>query len=1067
MAIDKIRQYVKYDLVNLESVTSMVDYNGIFDKFINSTNEYLKSLKRSSVNIMSPTPTMEAKNNSSPSENIAKIKKDKKLSLNKLAERWRTPLAQRTNFIVKKASEYQAPDIEPFSELNDISYHSKKRSAQMADISLVVDDDTDNDIDSDTKSITDDSESSVKVKLFKNDKKKKGKKKVGEKSKSVDEEMDVKVELVTDPKNPSKKIKLDEKTNTVKKKKSKKTAVKSNTSLNDSYAVEDIIDIRIENNTEEYLIKWKGFSNIENTWEPLENLHHCQNLVDEFKENNKAKQAIKTEGTENTENESTVPKSSKKTKVSKKKKGPKKKAVVPVDIEDVEGATKNETEIETPATTSKKTKKAKKSKLSKAKEEDSVETKGPNILSTKTPSRTESVIKFVATKTPGSIMNNRRVSRLLVQSAIRKSIQKSNRRPITRRAAAEAASRVARANKDGVPMTKKPMNPVVSALRNEGKPASGSPVKKLIGKFENINRSPGIKTPVTATKGKFRIETDSPKSVMRIKTKNPIDDRKKIAGVAKLEARRMSVKKTKQFFLQANLDQSSTNDIKSKNPPKKSKQEHAEIMDETIDIEIKTPTPVKTRIQDETLCESSDEKTPVNIRLSCNVQNDKEKDEVDKILKSKSPCSVTLSIIPVGMISNNRTSASAFLADQQKRLSTKDFTTTTQNPIFKTYANPLTKMTPSKSHDYKLNTLGTGFNNKFTNNFSNKFMERNTPSKMSRTEQEEKLKAELHAKENKEKERLAEQERLKQEKSKESKRKREEKQKKIQELKQKKEMELEQKRKEIENRQAQSTLPKVTSSSSNTNNSIMQKSSFLNSTHTQLHKKAYVPQNFEHLKTNRNTNSTNTAAPSKKMSVVDQLSLENFANNFGKFKQAMQENDNDENIPPKTNKYDLNTSYNKNQNKLETTFTLQSPPSLALKPITNKPDISKPKTSITNYECTPLQTPKLKDINNYDVSNLGSEDDTDDDEEPSKPLPDWAIQTNLQPKVKSQNRSLVNFTLMFKSASQSEIILENIFKTRRKKFTDRSSSANWNCPPVWNSNGLTGEESFRVFRGDI
>ncbi len=152
---------------------------------------------------------------------------------------------------------------------------------------------------------------------------------------------------------------------------------------------------------------------------------------------------------------------------------------------------------------------------------------------------------------------------------------------------------------------------------------------------------------------------------------------------------------------------------------------------------------------------------------------------------------------------------------------------------------------------------------------------------------------------------------------------------------------------------------------------------------------------------------------------------------------------------------------------LETTYVLQSPPNPNLKPITNNnqsllKSIHKP--SATNYDVTPLQVPKLKDINNYDVSNLGSEDDTDDDEEPSKPIPDWAVQSRLVAKVKQQNHSMVNFTRLFKSASRADINLGEIFKTKRKKFTERSSSANWNCPPVWDGPGLTGEESFRILK---
>ena len=158
------------------------------------------------------------------------------------------------------------------------------------------------------------------------------------------------------------------------------------------------------------------------------------------------------------------------------------------------------------------------------------------------------------------------------------------------------------------------------------------------------------------------------------------------------------------------------------------------------------------------------------------------------------------------------------------------------------------------------------------------------------------------------------------------------------------------------------------------------------------------------------------------------------------------------------------TAHKFHHQNLETTYVLQSPPPLHLKPLANKTLELNFKQTVTNYDVTPLQPPKLKDINNYDVSNLGSEDDTDDDEEPSKPIPSWAVTGNLVAKVKSQNNSMVNFTRLFKAASQAEIHLEQIFKTRRKKFTERSSSANWTSAPVWQSNGITGDESFRFHR---
>ena len=49
-----------------------------------------------------------------------------------------------------------------------------------------------------------------------------------------------------------------------------------------SHQVEKIIGVRKRGSGVEYLVKWKGYSYEDNTWEPVKNLTNAKEAIDEF-----------------------------------------------------------------------------------------------------------------------------------------------------------------------------------------------------------------------------------------------------------------------------------------------------------------------------------------------------------------------------------------------------------------------------------------------------------------------------------------------------------------------------------------------------------------------------------------------------------------------------------------------------------------------------------------------------------------------------------------------------------------------------------------------------------------
>jgi len=130
----------------------------------------------------------------------------------------------------------------------------------------------------------------------------------------------------------------------------------------------------------------------------------------------------------------------------------------------------------------------------------------------------------------------------------------------------------------------------------------------------------------------------------------------------------------------------------------------------------------------------------------------------------------------------------------------------------------------------------------------------------------------------------------------------------------------------------------------------------------------------------------------------------------------------------------LNQTYDKNEtSQLNSTYT-------------------KPADQTTqSYDITParheLPPEPLKDEENYDIQDLKSDDDTDDEEDPRKVIPKWAQGSAFRAALMHQAYNPPEIDCIF-FVQEACPDLSEIFEQKKRRFFKRTSSAVWGNAPV-------------------
>nr|KAF6369311.1 hypothetical protein mMyoMyo1_010674 [Myotis myotis] len=108
-------------------------------------------------------------------------------------------------------------------------------------------------------------------------------------------------------------------------------------------------------------------------------------------------------------------------------------------------------------------------------------------------------------------------------------------------------------------------------------------------------------------------------------------------------------------------------------------------------------------------------------------------------------------------------------------------------------------------------------------------------------------------------------------------------------------------------------------------------------------------------------------------------------------------------------------------------------------------DVQSP--ACTSYQMTPQvpRAPRKINLDDYGMD-LNSDDSTDDESHPRKPIPSWATGTQLSQAILHQYCHPPNLLELFGTIRQ--LHLEDIFRKSKPRYHKRTSSAVWNSPPL-------------------